>query len=110
MLTCTACFPVHIQTGKMLLEEKVHEDAIQDLQLAPEGGYAVSASLDKTAKLVDLETFQVLKTYRTGRLVQSAAISPIMDHVRESVVTSLALHFLCFCEEELLVCAGLCLH
>ena len=69
------------QTGKMLLETKVHEDAIQDLQLSPDGSYAVSASLDKTAKLVDIETFQVLKTYRTGRLVQSAAISPIMDHV-----------------------------
>ena len=65
----------------MLLEEKVHEDAIQDLQLAPDGSYAISASLDKTAKLVDIETFQVLKTYRTGRLVQSAAISPIFDHV-----------------------------
>ena len=59
----------------------MHEDAIQDLQLSPDGSYAVSASLDKTAKLVDIETFQVLKTYRTGRLVQSAAISPIFDHV-----------------------------
>ena len=70
-----------LKTGKMLLEEKVHEDAIQDLQLSPDGSYVVSASLDKTAKLVDIETFQVLKTYRTGRLVQSAAISPIFDHV-----------------------------
>jgi translation initiation factor 3 subunit I len=66
----------------MLLEEKVHEDAIQDLQLAPDGSYGVTASLDKTSKLVDIETFQVIKTYKTGRLVQSAAISPLMDHVR----------------------------
>ncbi|GAX75437.1 hypothetical protein CEUSTIGMA_g2881.t1 [Chlamydomonas eustigma] len=69
------------ETGQMLLEEKVHEDAIQDFQLSPDGSYGVTASLDKTAKLVDLETFQVIKTYKTGRLVQSAAISPIMDHV-----------------------------
>mmetsp|Transcript_37121 Transcript_37121/g.82588 ORF Transcript_37121/g.82588 Transcript_37121/m.82588 type:complete len:325 (+) Transcript_37121:167-1141(+) len=69
------------ETGKMLHEVQVHEDAIQDLQLSADGSYGISASLDKTAKLVDIETFEVLKTYRTGRFVQSAAISPIMDHV-----------------------------
>ena len=75
-LTCVA-----VQTGKMLLEEKVHEDAIQDFQISADHSHGVTASLDKTAKLVDIETFEVLKTYRTGRLVQSAAISPIFDHV-----------------------------
>lgn len=70
------------QTGALLLEKVVHEDAIQDMQLAPDGSYAITASLDKTAKLVDLEDFSVLKTYKTGRFVQSAAISPIFDHVR----------------------------
>ncbi len=59
----------------------MHEDAIQDLQISPDGSHGVTASLDKTAKLVDIETFEVLKTYKTGRLVQSAAMSPIFDHV-----------------------------
>ncbi len=92
----------HVQTGKMLLEEKVHEDAIQDLQLSADGSYGVTASLDKTAKLVDIETFQVFKTYRTGRLVQSACISPIMDHVLlgggqdASSVTTTSSKALCF--------------
>jgi len=31
--------------------------------------------------LIDTETFETLKTYNTGRLVQSAAISPLYDHI-----------------------------
>lgn len=65
----------------MLHEEKVHGDAIQDMQVSADGSHAVTASLDKTAKLLDMETFEVLKVYNTGRLVQSACISPVMDHV-----------------------------
>lgn len=66
----------------MLQETTVHEDAIQDMQMSPDETYVITASLDKTAKLVDVETFEPLKTYKTGRFVQSAAISPLFDHVR----------------------------
>ena len=59
----------------------MHEEAIQDFQVAPDGTYGITASQDKTAKLIDLESFEVLKTYQTGRMVNSAAISPIFDHV-----------------------------
>lgn len=51
------------------------------MQPSPDGSYVVTASLDKTAKLIDVVTLEVLKTYKTGRFVQSAAISPVMDHV-----------------------------
>lgn len=37
--------------------------------------------MDKTAKLVDINSLEVLKTYKTGRFVQSAAVSPLFDHV-----------------------------
>mmetsp|Transcript_93 Transcript_93/g.148 ORF Transcript_93/g.148 Transcript_93/m.148 type:complete len:328 (+) Transcript_93:115-1098(+) len=69
------------ETGQQILEKQVHEDAIQDMQLSPDGSYVVTASLDKTAKLIDLEDFSELKVYKTGRFVQSAAISPAYDHV-----------------------------
>lgn len=59
----------------------MHEDAIQDMQMSADGSHVITASLDKSAKLVDVQTFEVLKTYKTGRFVQSAAISPIFDHV-----------------------------
>lgn len=59
----------------------MHKDAIQDMQVSPDRGYVVTASLDQTAQLVDVTSLQVLKTYKTGRYVQSAAISPLYDHV-----------------------------
>uniref|UniRef100_A0A7S3VQ27 Eukaryotic translation initiation factor 3 subunit I n=1 Tax=Dunaliella tertiolecta TaxID=3047 RepID=A0A7S3VQ27_DUNTE len=69
------------ETGKMLLEKQVHEGDIQDMQMSPDGAYFITASLDKTAKLVDAVELEALKTYKTGRFVQSAAISPLFDHV-----------------------------
>jgi len=69
------------ETGKLLSEAQVHEADIQDMQLSPDGSYVITASLDKTAKLVDIQGLDVLKTYKTGRFVQSAAISPLYDHV-----------------------------
>lgn len=41
----------------------------------------VTASRDTTAKLFDSESLMCLKTYKTERPVNSAAISPILDHV-----------------------------
>ncbi|KAG2483807.1 hypothetical protein HYH03_017330 [Edaphochlamys debaryana] len=70
-----------VETGALLQEETVHEDAIQDMQMSPDESHVITASLDKTAKLIDIESFQVLKTYKTGRFVQSAAMSPLFDHV-----------------------------
>jgi translation initiation factor 3 subunit I len=65
----------------MLLEKQVHEGDIQDMQVSPDGAYFITASLDKTAKLIDVGDFETLKTYKTGRFVQSAAVSPLLDHV-----------------------------
>ncbi|KAG2442342.1 hypothetical protein HXX76_002428 [Chlamydomonas incerta] len=70
-----------VETGALLQEQQVHEDAIQDMQMAHDETHVVTASLDKTARLIDVDTFEVLKTYKTGRFVQSAAISPLFDHV-----------------------------
>lgn len=74
-------FAFEMQTGKMLQEVQVHEEAIQDMQMSPDETHVITASLDKTGRLIDVETFQVLKTYKTGRFVQSAAMSPVLDHV-----------------------------
>lgn len=69
------------ESGKLIQEAQIHEDAIQDMQLSPDGSYVITASLDRTAQLVDITTLQSLKTYKTGRYVQSAAVSPLYDHV-----------------------------
>ena len=38
---------------------QVHDDAIQDMQFSPDGTYVITASLDKTAKLIDVTTLEV---------------------------------------------------
>lgn len=51
------------------------------MQLTRDGTMFVTASKDTTAKLFDTDTLDCLKTYKTERPVNSAAVSPIFDHV-----------------------------
>lgn len=41
----------------------------------------ITSSKDNLAKLLDVETMEVLKTYETDRPVNSASISPVCEHV-----------------------------
>lgn len=67
--------------GKELNSTREHMAQIQDMQMNREMTMFVTASKDTTAKLFDVETLDCLKTYKTERPVNSAAISPIYDHV-----------------------------
>uniref|UniRef100_A0AC34FED5 Eukaryotic translation initiation factor 3 subunit I n=1 Tax=Panagrolaimus sp. ES5 TaxID=591445 RepID=A0AC34FED5_9BILA len=60
---------------------KVHAYAITDLQLSIDQSFVISSSADKTAKLHDAKELRTLKTYKSGRPVNSAAISPTRDHI-----------------------------
>jgi translation initiation factor 3 subunit I len=67
--------------GREVNSVKEHLSVIQDLQMNRDMTMFVSASKDTTSKLFDVETLACLKTYKTERPVNSAAISPIYDHV-----------------------------
>ena len=58
-----------------------HGKSISDMQLSPDGTMFISASKDTTAKLFDCDSLECLKTYKTDRPVNSAAISPLYEHV-----------------------------
>lgn len=58
-----------------------HTKAISDLQFSHDGTMLISSSKDFTAKLFDARNIEHLKTYKTERPVNSAAISPIREHV-----------------------------
>ena len=80
------CFPslppsLHTQSGHCLQTVKEHKALISDLQASSDQIMIITASKDNTAKFMDAEKLDVLKTYRTERPVNSAAISPIKDHV-----------------------------
>jgi len=60
---------------------KEHKNQINDLQYNKDQTMFIAASKDQTAKLFDTATLEHLKTFKTERPVNSAAISPIRDHV-----------------------------
>lgn len=70
-----------LQTGKEINSVKDHTLVINDMQLSKDGTMFITASKDSTSKLFDTENLMCLKTYKTERPVNSAAISPILDHV-----------------------------
>jgi len=69
------------KTGEKLNSVNSHSDKINDLQKSNDEMMFISASKDNVSKLFDSESLQVLKTYKTDRPVNSAAISPIRDQV-----------------------------
>ncbi|KAJ6643707.1 Eukaryotic translation initiation factor 3 subunit I [Pseudolycoriella hygida] len=70
-----------LRTGKELNSVKDHTSTINDMQLSKDGTMFVTASKDTSAKLFDSESLVCLKTYKTEKPVNSASISPILDHV-----------------------------
>lgn len=70
-----------LRAAKELNSVVCHNMAINDMQMSKDGTMFVSASKDTTAKLFDSEDLMCLKTYKTERPVNSAAISPINEHV-----------------------------
>ncbi|KAK3090892.1 hypothetical protein FSP39_015529 [Pinctada imbricata] len=70
-----------VKTGKKLLTAKDHSKQINDIQLSKDMTMLISASKDTTSKLFDTNTLRHMKTYKTERPVNSASLSPIMDHV-----------------------------
>ncbi|KAJ8866206.1 hypothetical protein PR048_033730, partial [Dryococelus australis] len=77
---CQADVAERENNGKILNMVKDHTGSINDMQMSKDGTMFITASKDKTAKLFDSDTLMCLKCYKTERPVNSAAISPILDH------------------------------
>ncbi|KAJ0960803.1 hypothetical protein J5N97_001304 [Dioscorea zingiberensis] len=72
------------ETGQLLKEsnnETGHQKTITSLSKSADGSHFLSGSLDKSAKLWDIRTLTLIKTYVTERPVNAVAISPLLDHV-----------------------------
>jgi len=74
-------FQWDLKTGKKLNSTKDHDQLINDMQWNRNGTMFITASKDHTAKLFDAENLMLLKTFKTERPVNSAAISPVAEHV-----------------------------
>ena len=60
---------------------QIHEKHIMDMQFSVDETHCVTASTDRTAKLLDSASLEVLKVYPSTVPVNSAAMSPIFDHI-----------------------------
>lgn len=72
------------ETGKLLREsdkETGHQKPITSLCKSADGSHFLTGSLDKSARLWDIRTLTLIKTYVTERPVNAVAISPLLDHV-----------------------------
>jgi translation initiation factor 3 subunit I len=72
------------ETGDKVRESAAgtgHSDQIKDIQFSPDGSYFITASKDTTAKIFDPVTLEVIKSYKTERPVNSAAVSPLRPEV-----------------------------
>ena len=73
------------QTGHCLQSVKEHRGLISDIQASADQMMVITASKDNSAKLFDADKLDLLKTFRTERPINSAAVSPIKDHVSLSL-------------------------
>lgn len=61
------------------------------MQFSKDGTHFITASGDRTSKLVDSQDLQVMKEFAFERPANAAAMSPIADHVSHSA-PSILLH------------------
>lgn len=61
--------------------EHAHRDVVTDLQLNPDRTYFITSSKDKTARLHDTRTLNVIKTYPTETPLNSASIAPLRPYI-----------------------------
>ncbi|CAL9735379.1 eukaryotic translation initiation factor 3 subunit I [Monosporozyma servazzii] len=60
---------------------KLHESNISDLQFSPDRTYFITSSRDSNARIVDVASFKVLKTYETDCPLNTASITPLKEFV-----------------------------
>ncbi|KAH8147515.1 uncharacterized protein LAJ45_08342 [Morchella importuna] len=73
------------KSGELIQDIQAHEigtaGQITDIQMAPDRTYFVTASKDKTAKIIDVDNLKVLKTFVTDTPLNTAALTPKKDFV-----------------------------
>jgi len=70
-----------VERGVETQRVQEHKKAINSLQFSNDRTMLITASADQTAKVFDAKTLKCLKTFQSDRPLNSAAISPIMNHV-----------------------------
>lgn len=71
----------HVKSGERTHTVSAHKNPVQDLQTSLDRSYFVTASKDKTAKMFDIDTLDLLHTYDAQLPLNSAAITSVKDFI-----------------------------
>jgi translation initiation factor 3 subunit I len=82
----TACKDGYIRvydtkTGELVKEMEVHKKEVTEIQYDKTKTLFISSSTDGNSTLFDAIKLEPITTYETGRPLNAASISPLMDHV-----------------------------
>lgn len=75
-----------VQTGKISAENRIHDLDIKDMRFSKDDTHFITASGDRTSKIVDAQDLQVMKEFAFERPANAADMSPIADHVSDTVI------------------------
>ena len=90
-----------VQTGKITAENRIHDADIKDMHFSQDGTHFITASGDRTAKIVDTLDLQVMKEFAFERPANAADMSPIADHVSGCCLTAtIFISRLAWCVED----------
>ena len=70
-----------VDRGAEVLRVQEHRKQINSLQFNHDHSMIITASSDHTARIFDAKTLTLLKTFTSDRPLNSAAISPLFNHV-----------------------------
>lgn len=69
------------KTGEQRGKSRVHRAKIEDIQMYPDQSIFMTASRDQHAIIFGADDLTILKDFKTERPVNSAAMSPLKEHV-----------------------------
>ncbi|KAG8463621.1 hypothetical protein KFE25_003894 [Diacronema lutheri] len=82
IVTCSDDASVRVwdaATGEQIHKIHAHRDKVTDIQYAWDASFLVTASKDGSAKLIDMDSFEIVKSYECDRPLNSAHISPLRE-------------------------------
>ena len=70
-----------VDSGQEINRVQEHKKQINSIQFSKDHTMIITASSDHTAKIYDAKSLQLLKTFTSDRPLNSAAMSPLFNHV-----------------------------
>ena len=72
---------INYKTGDIIQESKIHDESIKFVFFSNTRTQLLTSSLDKCAKIIDIESFKINKTFKSGVPVNCAIFTPDENYI-----------------------------